>query len=612
MIRITWTIAFVFILISPGFFGLSSECEAQNKITPPEYDYYSIATTTISNSAAEASKLTDIPQRVKLLIYAAKILPTSQHDEAVHLLAIALGDIKKWGSEDKASWYQRHTAGELRNDLLALYAKLDPEKATALQKEFQAEAESIDSNTGAAAFKNNDWFAQFSNRRAVADQAAKIARSLVNTDPEKALALVVQSLQGGSVSNVLFEIVQELIQNGNRAFLDKIEMAIGQVLAANVTLDPSSLSYATAIVLSDKDMPPVARSAIVSFFMGSIQAWSNLVRDAGSTGGIDPFYISTVFTNYSIVVRPVILQYAPEQLLMFDSVLNQVTPLVPEKTKSKLQAFQSEKLSEPRDRLNDILKDPNPEKRDLRLIILVAELLHKESRDSQNNLDLASDAISGLSDPDSKSAFSDLLTIARVNELMKAKKFVEAQRLASSISSEENRAWSLLALSTIAARADRVLGFELIGSALTALDKASPSPHKVELALIATAMLTKNDPERAFDALSAASRYANSSASKVDPPTKPPVAFGLEVAIGEAHTRLGVYPESLGEVKIDPSLSTLGVTDWFRANQIVDSIREPALRLRLKLQFADAVIASTPKPKGIDVTVKPTVKQEMR
>jgi hypothetical protein len=612
MIRITWTIALVFILISPGFFWLSSECEAQNKIAPPEYDYYSLAITAISNSAAEASKLTDIPQRVKLLLYAAKILPPSQHDEAVHLLAIALGDIKKWGSEDKASWYQRHTAEELRNDVLALYAKLDPEKATALQKEFQAEAESIDSNTGAAAFKNNDWFAQFSNRRAIADQAAKIARSLVNTDPEKALALVVQSLQGGTISNVLFEIVQELIQSGNRAFLDKIEMGIGQVLAANVTLDPSSLSYATAIVLSDKDMPPAARSAIVSFFMGSIRAWSNLVTDSGRTAGIDPFYISTVFTNYSIVVRPVILQYAPEQLLMFDSVLNQVAPLVPEETKSKLQAFQPEKLSDPRDRLNDILKDPNPERRDLRLIGLIAELLHKESGDSQNNLDLASDAISAFSDPDVKSAFTDRLTINRMDALVKQKKFLEAQRLAGSISSEENRAWALLALSTVAARADRVLGFALIGNALTVLDKASPSPHKVELALIATAMLAKNDPERAFDTLSAASRYANSSASKVDPPTKPPVAFGLEVMIGEAHAKLGVYPESLGEVKIDPSLSTLGATDWFRANQIVDGIREPALRLLLKLQFADAVIASKPKPKGIDVTVKPTIKQAMR
>ncbi|HEX7531108.1 MAG TPA: hypothetical protein VF333_08185, partial [Pyrinomonadaceae bacterium] len=122
MLRIARTIALLAILISPGSFWRLPECEAQNRSAPPEYDYHSLAVTSISSSAAEASKLTDIPQRVKLLLYAAKILPPSQHDEAIHLLAVALGDIKQWGSEDKASWYQRHTAATLRNDVLALYA----------------------------------------------------------------------------------------------------------------------------------------------------------------------------------------------------------------------------------------------------------------------------------------------------------------------------------------------------------------------------------------------------------------------------------------------------------------------------------------------------------
>jgi hypothetical protein len=152
-------------------------------------------------------------------------------------------------------------------------------------------------------------------------------------------------------------------------------------------------------------------------------------------------------------------------------------------------------------------------------------------------------------------------------------------------------------LSTVAAKADRVLGFELISNALKALDEASPSPRKVELALIATAMLAKNDAQRAFDTLSAASKYANSSASKVDPPTKPAVAFGLDATIGESHTKLGVFPESLGELKIDPSLSVLATTDWFRADQIVSDIREPSLRLQLKLQFAAAVLAQDSNPK---------------
>jgi len=532
------------------------------------------------------------------MISAAKILPASQHGEAVRLLEVALRNVKEWGSEDKASWYQRHTAATLRNEVLAVYAKLDQEKATALQKEFQAQSESTAGNSGATSPKNNDWYTQFSDRRAMADQAAKIALSLIDTDPEKALGLVLQSLQGGTVSNVLFGIIQKQIQNGNRAFLNKLEIGIGQVLAANITLDPFSLAYASSLVQSDKDMLPATRIAFVSFFMRSLQAWSGLVSGPSENAGfvIDTSYIGIEFTMFSLNARPIISEYAPEQLLTFDLALNQVAPLVPEKTKSSLQAFQPEKFSDPRDRLNDILKDPNPEKRDLRLLRLVSELLRNESADSQKNFDLASDAISGFSDPDNKAAFTDLLTITRMDALVKQKRFIEAQQLASSIPSEETRAWALLALSTVASKADRVLGFELISNALKALDKASPSPQKVELALIATAMLAKDDPQRALDTLSAASRYANSSASKVDPPAKPAVAFGLEAKIGEAHTKLGVFPESLGELEIDQSLSVLGTTDWFRAQSIADSFHEPALRLSLKLRFAEAVLAEKPKP----------------
>lgn len=607
VLRATWRIGLVAILISPGFFWLHPKCEAQNKAAPADYDYYSLAITSILTSAAEASKLPDVPQRVKLLIYAAKILPAAQHDEAVRLLELALRNVKEWGSEDKASWGQRNTAASLRNEVIVLYSVLDPQRAAVLQKESQA-VESTGDDSSGTYNKNKDWFTQFRDREAIADRSARVALSLVDTNFDEAKALVVQSLQGGIVSAVLFQIVQKLIQNGNRELLNGLEVSIGQAMAANVTYHWSSLSYAAAIVQSDQEMPPLVRIAFVDFLTRSLQAWSSLVSDPTTNTGIDPSYINSVFTRYLLSVRPVVLQYSPERLLAFDLALNQVAPMVPEKTKSQLQAFQPEKFSEPRDRLNDILKDSNPERRDLRLIGLVSQLLRAELEDFEKNLDLTTAAIGGFSDPDTKAAYTDRLLITRVNHLVEKKKFIEAQRLARSISSEETRAWALLALSTVAAKADRVLGFELISNALTALDKASPSPHKVELALIATAMLTKNDPQRAFDTLSAVSRYANSSASKVDPPTKPPVAFGLEVTIGDAKTRLGVFPETLGELEINPSVAALGTIDWFRSEQIVNDIREPALRLRLKLQFAQAMLASNSKPKQKDGTT--AAKQE--
>ncbi len=592
MLRLAKTTALV-IMISEGFFWATPECKAQKRIAAPEYDYYSLALTSILDSAAEASKLPDVPQRVTLLVNAAKILPASQHDDAVRLLGVALRGVKEWGSEDKAGWYQRHTAETLRGEILAVYARVDSEKTMALQKEFQAEEKSTASETS---LKSE----QLSNRHAIADQAAKIALSLVDTDPEKAFGLVVQSCQGGTVSSVVFDIAAKLAQNGNRAFLDKIQLGIGQALVTNVTLDLFSLSTAANLVLADKEMPSAARNGFVSFFMRSLQAWATAVKEPG----IDTNYLGHGFSVFSTTVRPIISQYSPNHLSVLDFALDQVGPLVSEKWKTSIQAFQPETFSEPRERLNDILKDSAPGKRDLRLVRLVSELLREGSEDSEKRFDVASDAISAFSDPDAKSAFTDLLTITRIDVLVKQKKFIEAQALAGSTSSVETRAWALLALSSVAAKADGVLGFELISNALKALDTASPSPHKVELALMATAMLAKTDPQRAFDTLSTASRYANSSAAKVDRPTKPPFAFGLKATIGEANTKLGVFPESLGELKIDPSLSALATTDWFRANQMVNDIREPSLRLQLKLQLAEAVLAQTSKPKRKEAAPK--------
>jgi hypothetical protein len=279
-------------------------------------------------------------------------------------------------------------------------------------------------------------------------------------------------------------------------------------------------------------------------------------------------------------------------------ILDQAFPLVPEKMRPMVQVIPPESFSDSSERLRDIVKEPNPKLRDYRLVRFVSELLQKGSKDPEDNetrFGLIAEALSNFSDSDAKSAYTNLLMIKRIDSLVKRKKFIEAQAIAGSIGSEELRAWALLALARVATKADRVMGFELISNALKTLDKASPSPHKVELILMATAMLSESDGQRAFETLSTAARYANSSEYKVSPPLRPAFAFGLDASIGEAHTKLGVFPESLSELKIDSSLSALATTDWFRADSIVNEFREPSLRLRLKLQFAGAVLVKESK-----------------
>ena len=594
MHRISAVPAFSIIVILSFFSQQLPVAEAQSRLPDAEYDYYALALTSILNSATEASKLPDIPQRVNLLIYAAKTLTSSQQNEAMRLLDIALVDLKKWGSEGTTSTDQRYTVSIFRNEILALYAQLNPEKAIALQKEFSGDAKSSSASSSELSLKSSSWYRQFSDQSARSDQLAKIALSLTETDPDKALVLAMQSVHGGTISSGLFDIFQKLTQSGNRALLNRLEMGIAQALAGNVTLDPYSITYASLLILADKDMLPTARSEFIRFLMRSLQAWSIIVKEPG----VDDSYITRGFFAFSETVRPIISQYSPDQLLAFGLILDQAFPLVPERMRPVVQVLPPESFPDPRDRLRDIVKEPNSKLRDYRLIRFVSELLHKDSKDpgaNETRFGLIAEAISSFSDSDAKSAYTDRLTITRLDSLVKQKKFIEAQALAGSIGPEELRAWALLALARVATEADRVMGFELISNALKALDKASPSPHKVELILMATAMLSETDEQRAFETLSTAARYANSSESKVSPPSRPAFAFGLDASIGKAHTKLGVFPESLSELKIDSSLSALATSDWFRADSIVNEFREPSLRLRLKLQFAGAVLARESK-----------------
>ena len=90
-------------------------CQAQKKIAPVDYDYYALAITSITEIAGEASKLPDIPQRVKLLIDAAKILQPAKKEEAVRLLEVVLRDLKEWVSQT-----QRVGVNETRRQLCAM------------------------------------------------------------------------------------------------------------------------------------------------------------------------------------------------------------------------------------------------------------------------------------------------------------------------------------------------------------------------------------------------------------------------------------------------------------------------------------------------------------
>src|SRR5262249_48104338 len=152
-------------------------------------------------------------------------------------------------------------------------------------------------------------------------------------------------------------IFQKLEQDGKRKQLDQIETALIPVLASILTLDFFGLSHASGALVSDKDMPEPARRAFVQFIMNSLELWAATITAYEQGEKPNSSYINASFQTVVLSVRPTIAQYSSPDLLRLDVLLTQVSPFVSETTRSRLNAFHSETFSEPRDRLNDILKD---------------------------------------------------------------------------------------------------------------------------------------------------------------------------------------------------------------------------------------------------------------
>jgi len=257
-----------------------------------------------------------------------------------------------------------------------------------------------------------------------------------------------------------------------------------------------------------------------------------------------------------------------------------------------------EKISNLADRLVDILREKGTERREWRLRRLILDALRAGEPDNpQPNLEVASAAVMHVGDEKVKNALADLIIVAKVNLLTKGGSVVDAERLASSISSKETRSWALLALSAVVAKQDQFLQLQLINNGMKALDTASPNSRKVELAFMGAGMMVNREPERAFEMLLTGAKYANSMSGGLEGESNEiSKTIHYESTIGDMRAMLTRDPQGLNEIEIDNSFAELGRSDWFRSQQLTDQFNDLGLRLKLKLLFAGAVISAKPKP----------------
>jgi hypothetical protein len=265
-----------------------------------------------------------------------------------------------------------------------------------------------------------------------------------------------------------------------------------------------------------------------------------------------------------------------------------VSPQISAKTRGLIKTATTIEPADAKDRLVDISRESDPEKRDMRLMRFVVDMLRKEDAEDQSSL--LADAVAQVNEPRLKANLKDVVGLARVQRLAKSQKLNDAAKVAQEIVNPELRAWALLALSNIVGPSDRFFAMTLVNNAIKSLETDASTPRTVEIAFLAAGLRSKEDPARALEILSLATKFANVASQLPQPNTGLASAIIYEVSIGTLKIRPARPPTALTDIHIDPGIRLLAKKDWFALQKIASNLKDPALRVAFKLELAKGIV----------------------
>jgi len=556
-----------------------------------DYDYKALAIQSVREVVQETKKLSNIEHKVDLLIAAASLL-NDQKTEATDVLDQALADLKEWESDANAPLSRRFVAAELRNRVLAQYLLVDKEKAL----QFTSDTKPISSQSDPKQTKSDStWKRTLLDRQVAADKSIVMAESLLETNPQQATFLLASSVREGAVSPKLAGAIQKL--RANPELLKNVHTGIANELQSAVAFDSASIRTASILAM-DQEMSAQSRAAFVQFLLRSLESWTTLISNSRSDSGFDAGYIDSMFMAFAFNARPLFLQYAADDAGRFDLLIDQLSLQASPKTRDLLKSTAIVEPSDPKDRLTDILREPQASRRDSRLLRFVVSLLRRE--DAEDYESLLAEAVRNVTDEPLKSSLGDFVSLGRVARLAKAEKLNDATRAAEAMSNSELKAWALLALSSSVAATDRYLAMTLVNGALKSLDRSTLTPRTVEVALLGAALTSGQDPDRSIEILGSAAKYANSVEDSPESNSNIASAVIFEISIGSIKILPARPPARLSDLHVNPAIGTLSKRDWFGLQKVASTIKDPLLRLSLKLELAKGVIqenrVSTPSP----------------
>lgn len=563
--------------------------------TSPRLDLIENAASLAFSAGREASALPNPDERIEMQVKAAEILALVRPDDAVRLLDMAWLSLRQWSEGDSLSARQRYHAIELRGDLLALYAKLVPERINKLVASLPDNALNGVSNNGQNAGNNPP----LPTERQAADEIINIGFTRFKQNPAETVEAAISSVQKtGKVSEYLSSVAEALYEQGNEPLLRAFENRLAELLSATLSLDPLDQRAVAFLLSADPQMSPTAQSVFLGFLLRSLQKLVAVIREAQISKQppvVDSDTNTFSHSIYTSNIRPLFVKYLPRQIERFDTLLGEIAAALPPSYLDSI--YESSTTDAIEDQLARARQTNDKSLRNSRLLSFTFRALAGRLPATQERqLEFAVLAVEEIEDAGTKAILGDYILMAGIKNLTTKNDFAVAAEKALKISKTEWRAWTLMAVATAQIEQNSSVALQLYDEALRHLEKSSPSPRKVEFAFLATELLSQYDQLRAFEALAVAIKYANQmNDSSRTITTQLPDLNKFFPHVGKLSMAPGDEPGNLNQLGVSEGIGRLAFIDWIRAEQIGKTIQNPGLRLRYQLAMAKGVLA---KAKG--------------
>ena len=528
--------------------------------------------------AENSGKITQLSDRTEVRINAARLLQSVRPDIALRMLETAWNELNETSIGDRFYSFE-----ESQNSILHLAKVIAPDKANKWFEQLKSKQETEQSNNQKKNSTPDDV------KRSMADTMVQDALTKIKLQPEQAVTQIIASIQQtNTLSLQIRDAVNPLQESKQTNALRRLHQFLADHLLNQTSTNFDDLDIASSFATLRGDFDLRSRDKIVIFLVNSTKEIlirlrnENQLSDQPKNLDKELSYLQTMF---QVFLRPSIENYLPERLPALDEVLQELSALMPA---SKLESplFNPNPIEK---QIEVAEKIVGSDKRDARLAKIAASLLGSRLLEKKGNLETAQNVISKITDAELKQDLTDFAALARLYLSVQSKDFQMAEKQAESIKKPEWRAWALMALGK-SQTTDKSAATELYEKSMQSLEQAWSSPDKSDVALTLAGLQTNDNPMRALDFLAKAVNYANQS----QPPEQKKrdadkIYFAVSIADLYFYSS-DVFEKPLEDISPMPDLGRLGISNWNEVTLTAGGITNQALRSRLQLILAKAVL----------------------